>query len=242
MNLTIVLGEKNNNDQNRKIYSTEYNRWQEISRPNLFNNLFYTNSYLDKQRSSIPKIGNTIEKEILNKLIKVNNLKTYRSNSFDSKSIFCHSGGRYFRKCILDKLSNEYKEVKIRPGWEYPLICLLSSSFYYWFWIAISDCYHITSRDIDFLPVTESISYENKFKRLGEALLKDLWSHAVTRTRNRADGSQQQEVNFYVGKSKLILDEIDKVLGEHYGFTDEELDFIINFDIKYRLGAEAEGD
>jgi len=28
------------------------------------------------------------------------------------------------------------------------------------------------------------------------------------------------------------------VLGEHYGFTAEELDFIINYDIKYRLGAD----
>ena len=36
--------------------------------------------------------------------------------------------------------------------------------------------------------------------------------------------------------SKPIMDEIDDVLAQHYGFTDEELDFIINYDIKYRLG------
>jgi len=30
--------------------------------------------------------------------------------------------------------------------------------------------------------------------------------------------------------------EIDRVLADHYGFTDEELDFIINYDIKYRMG------
>ena len=35
-----------------------------------------------------------------------------------------------------------------------------------------------------------------------------------------------------------IIDEIDRVLAEHYGFTDEELDFILNYDIKYRLGAD----
>jgi len=28
----------------------------------------------------------------------------------------------------------------------------------------------------------------------------------------------------------------DKVLGKHYGFTEEELDFITNYDIKYRMG------
>ena len=33
------------------------------------------------------------------------------------------------------------------------------------------------------------------------------------------------------------------VLAKHYGFTEEELDFIINYDIKYRMGAsDAEDD
>ena len=31
---------------------------------------------------------------------------------------------------------------------------------------------------------------------------------------------------------------IDRVLAPHYGFTDEELDFIINYDIKYRMGLD----
>jgi hypothetical protein len=39
--------------------------------------------------------------------------------------------------------------------------------------------------------------------------------------------------------SKPILDEIDTVLAKHYGFTAEELDFILNYDIKYRLGRGA---
>ena len=41
---------------------------------------------------------------------------------------------------------------------------------------------------------------------------------------------------------KTIIDEIDRVLGLHYGFTDEELDYIINYDVKYRLGQEDNAD
>jgi len=37
---------------------------------------------------------------------------------------------------------------------------------------------------------------------------------------------------------RRLIDEIDRVLARHYGFTDEELDFIINYDIKYRMGSE----
>ena len=43
---------------------------------------------------------------------------------------------------------------------------------------------------------------------------------------------------FFPQKSKPILDKIDCILAQHYGFTQEELDFIINYDIKYRMGKE----
>jgi len=35
---------------------------------------------------------------------------------------------------------------------------------------------------------------------------------------------------------KPMINEIDCVLARHYGPTDEDLDFIINYDIKYRMG------
>ena len=44
--------------------------------------------------------------------------------------------------------------------------------------------------------------------------------------------------DFCMKDSKPIINEIDRVLVNHYGFTDEELDFIINYDIKYRMGRE----
>ena len=35
-----------------------------------------------------------------------------------------------------------------------------------------------------------------------------------------------------------IFDQLDRLIVDHYNFTDEELDFIINYDIKYRMGLE----
>ena len=43
-----------------------------------------------------------------------------------------------------------------------------------------------------------------------------------------------------VSKAKPCIDPIDRILAAHCGFNDEELDFIINCDIKYRLGADAD--
>jgi hypothetical protein len=42
----------------------------------------------------------------------------------------------------------------------------------------------------------------------------------------------------YPSKSKPILDEIDRELARHYGFTAAELDFILN--CKYRPGRDSE--
>ena len=42
-------------------------------------------------------------------------------------------------------------------------------------------------------------------------------------------------------KSKPVIDKIDRVLARYYGFADEELDFIINYDIKCRMGGGGRG-
>ena len=54
-------------------------------------------------------------------------------------------------------------------------------------------------------------------------------------TRYRTTGKVVYD-EFAQKPSKPIVDEIDRVLAGHYGFTDEELDFLINYDIKYRMG------
>ena len=51
-------------------------------------------------------------------------------------------------------------------------------------------------------------------------------------------GIRKVEIFSRYGESKPYIDEIDKVLARHYNLTEEELDFIINYDIKYRKKGE----
>ncbi len=46
----------------------------------------------------------------------------------------------------------------------------------------------------------------------------------------------------YPKLSKAIIDLIDSHLAKYYNFTHAELDFIINYDIKYRMGKELESE
>ena len=39
-----------------------------------------------------------------------------------------------------------------------------------------------------------------------------------------------------------LVDKIDEVLGRHFHMTPDESDFVVNFDIKYRVGADSEDD
>lgn len=56
--------------------------------------------------------------------------------------------------------------------------------------------------------------------------------------RHQRQTGRTETQSFKVSKSKPIIDEIDNILARHYGFSEEELDFIINYDIKYRMGKE----
>ena len=88
----------------------------------------------------------------------------------------------------------------------------------------------ITKQDIN--------SFGEDFESLSEKLMFDYKSYSIRYKRVSKDTGKNEFDSFYPAKSKSIIDEIDKVLAEHYGFTQEELDFIINYDIKYRMGKE----
>ncbi len=242
MNLTILIGMKRRERATPQIWSTKYLRWHEEARPALFSSLSYVPSSLQNDLCSIAKVGMHTETDLLRKIASHPALSIHLLNRADSSAdvVYYHSGGRYFRKCFREQLSNEYKPLILQAGAGDVAICLLSSSFYYWFWLLMSDCYHVTKGDVLHLPLPKSLLKDESVNKLAKRLLTDLFKNAETRDRNRADGSQRKEVNFKVGLSKPIIDEIDRLLARHYDFTDEELDFIINYDIKYRMGRDGE--
>ena len=71
---------------------------------------------------------------------------------------------------------------------------------------------------------------------LAVQLMKDYKKHSGRKTADYKAKGKVEYDEYYPRKSKPIIDQIDRVLAKHYGFTDEELDFIINYDIKYRMG------
>jgi len=116
---------------------------------------------------------------------------------------------------------------------------VLNSSLFYLYFITYGDCFHLSDTLVSSFPVGCSVASAPKLSKLGRELMDDLREHSTRETIRTFDGNEITYEEFYGWQSKPIIDRIDQVLAKHYGFTDEELDFIVNYDIKYRMGRDA---
>ena len=73
---------------------------------------------------------------------------------------------------------------------------------------------------------------------IADILESDLEKNKVHQAINSKTRGQVITSYYQKKQSKSIIDTIDCVLAKIFRFTEEELDFIINYDIKYRMGDE----
>jgi len=122
-------------------------------------------------------------------------------------------------------------------------LCCLNSTLFYWFITVFSDCRHVNKREVDsFLVRLDRLSdgpVGGTLQSLGAELMQDLKAKSESR-RMRFSHDTLTVQCIFPARSKGIIDQIDAALAEHYGFSPEELDFLVNYDIKYRTGTEAE--
>ncbi len=233
----------NSKIQKANIHTTSVIRWYTEAREILFNNLKYHLTPQFKQR--IFKVGNNIENSILEKyrdhkeigmhLLPIsqanNNFVAYRT-----------AGGGYWWTFLNSKFQTESLSNKIayfaNPYDARVFMATLNSSLFWWYYLTSYDLFNLK----DYMIFSFQFNYpENKpLERdliyLAERLQTELLGNAIQyRIESKTRGSSYT-FTYQNSHSKSTLDQIDRVLANHYGFTDEELDFIINYDIKYRMG------
>jgi len=119
---------------------------------------------------------------------------------------------------------------------------ILNSSLFYVYFIAYGDCFHLSDTVVSGFPISASLLADQRLVELGESLQTSLLANPEQTTIRTPDGSEIAYAEFFAAKSKPLIDEIDGILAEYYGFTQEERDFIINYDIKYRMGQDEAND
>lgn len=248
--LSIVLFQKSS-IKPKHIYASKYNKWQTIARPSLFPQLAYTEVTKFATGNSIPKLASNVEKEILDKVLaQKRNLAIYERRNSPHTIFYTRKLSNFVQ--ILDFIPAIYDETGTkrdpselkRVNFDSAVardafLAVLNSSLFYWFLTIFSDCRNLNKREVYAIPFNvESAAPQvlTKLSALIKILMKDYSQNSQMLEMNYKSMGKLTIQCIYPKFSKQIIDEIDEALAEHYRFTDEELDFIVNYDIKYRMG------
>ena len=224
-----------------KKYVSRYLKYYANERSILFCKIKYVECY---DCLSAPKLDGEIGKSIMQKLYSNN--KYLASEFAGNSSIYYHAAPIYWCKALLNidaliknglNIADSYKNRPISNQYKDFSFILLNSSLFFYNWIVQSDCYNLTRKYIAEMPVP-NIGNDDVYSKYAQKLNNDLNKNIKVAEYKYANRGYVKFAQFFPKKSKPIIDEIDKVLAKHYGFTEEELDFIINYDIKYRMGDE----
>jgi hypothetical protein len=238
-----------------EIFTTKYKRWFWNEREIIFSNIYYINSTNYLEADHFKKLNFRIELTLLKKIKNMNG-KVYQFVNSSGKNIlfYKNAGNAYYRMCYtFEPITKENGTLKksstlntIQTTLSPKIFqAIISSNLFNYFWFISSDCYHLTKTDIYEFPIydlNKSDDYNKLLVKLSTDLEADYKKHSIIKTTFYKTKGQIDYQEFYPRFSKPIIDEIDTVLAEHYGFTEEELDFIINYDIKYRMGKQNDED
>lgn len=233
----------------KEIHSSIVYRWNVNTRDNLFPNVSYTQCDQTKQDNSL-KIGFEIEKSILKKYFAHKPISGLVSKSaVSSNAIHYRTAGGGYWVTILNtpfattSLSNKSTSFLIENNSKV-ISAILNSNLFWWYYTINFDQFNFK----DYMIFGFRFNYPKdndlikKLIKLSDKLEKELLENSTTYIINSKTRGSNETITYNKYLSKSTMDEIDRVLGDHYGFTDEELDFIINYDIKYRMGKELDND
>lgn len=240
--VTIILHSKNSD---KAYFTTSYLKWNAIDRKYLFDSIEYIdieNEYFIMNR--IPKIGTKIEKNILGKLVAKENLGKILINGVNRNRVFYRtSGGRYFNVITtFETYSSKEDFICIEESISNDVVCaILNSNLFYWYYVVYSNCRDFYEEEIENFRI--SIDDMNKSTKqtlieLNRELMDDAINNSKEQLIKYSRGTKRVRV-FYLRESKKIIDRIDHALAKHYDFNAEELNFIIHYDEKYRLGKDS---
>jgi len=245
--LTILIGYHGSSDG--AWHTSKYHQWFSDERPDLFSRLMLVSMppRLSKQ-SPWPKIGSLVEARILEKLRRFEASPAQLLLTDASKWVmyFHRTPGYWIR--MLDFLPFFESPAGDRSVHHIRELCatseaarsevagLGSSSLYFWWFFAIGNCRNLTKGDLLGFPAPRlDADGSAEIVRLFHALMKSYKDNSSVKTRAKAS---YQEFDWVAAKP--AVDAMDEFFANVFELTDEELDFVINYDIKIRVGDVAE--
>jgi hypothetical protein len=228
-----------------KILCTKlYRKSKDISISDILNNLEFIDVKEFKLKGRYPKISYQIEKDILQKIFNKNNTPIVDLIRPQGKPIYYRSsGGRYF-KVVTNYSTGSTAEKTLYFDKDVADVigAILSSNLFFWFYQIYSDNHNLKLYEISTfcIPYEELLKSPEITKKIEEAYneyLSDIEKNAVVKKSTQYKKIKEFK-EYRIKKSKHLIDKIDDIICPLYGMTRNEIDFIKNYEIKFRLSEE----
>jgi Eco57I restriction-modification methylase len=232
--LTKVTGEE-------QRFSTSLLKWTQAQRPQMFESLLYHRVTAPRDPLNLhyyPKFGHTCENDILQKLLSHQTVKRYVSRHPNLNTMFYRSAGGLYWKIFVNfpwpYHTTSNKHCSFHEEFDRDVfVALFNSSLFWWYYTVTFDTFNLK----DYMLFGFRFTYPEQPEIVQQLCmysqqLMDDFRHYAKHLKRGQTGSY----TIYARKSKSIIDAIDQVLAQHYHFSDDELDFILHYDCKYRMG------
>ena len=243
--LSILIGL---NSEINYINTTNLIKFYSEERVNLFKSLRYVsiNDFIKKNKL-IPKVQNDMDLSIYNKLYNLSNkISDCISETETNNKLYYSYGFRYWAKILISptffksekaEKSTGEKELSIKNNVDNYLIgSLLSSSLFYWYYVVTSDAHNFTKHIIYDFPI--KIFKSEKLEKAFKEYQISLEENSIRKIVNFKTTGLIEYQEYYVKKSKNLIDKLDEIIGLEIGLTKSEIDYVKNYDIKFRLGEQ----
>ena len=232
--------------------TTRYHKWYREESSTLLDLVQYEQVSISLPDAVIPKFRSGTELGIYDKVLSqpktlgsmltsepTENRIYYKITGVGHWFTFTTSPPRFWRDGIEGSSTREnsvcFPSALVRDT----AFCCLWSTLHYWLYQARTNCRDFNPSDLEALPIPNSVTGGvTNFSQLAQQITNRLEETSDVASASYNVGGNVRYQRFTPKLAKPIIDEIDTVLARYYGFTEEELDFIINYDIKYRMGRE----
>lgn len=231
--LCIFLGKAGNAP--RTVMTANYRYWYKEERDTLFSTTeIVKNTFI--QDGFIPKLGTPTDVSIYQ---KVTRFETPILSLLEKEGppLYLNMRATFWIKAFLQEHTGaEYKQFQCSTPSDAALcMCLLNSSLFWWYWICVSDCWHITRKELRGFTVPD-ISDRTAICRLAEQLETMLEETKVF------VGTKQTEYEYKHKNCAALIHQIDDLVNPLYGLTAEESAYIKQFAYRYRISGGVENE
>jgi hypothetical protein len=229
---------------------TRYHKWRRAERDTLLEQLSYVERPPQHIGGSVAKVGTSVERDMLERLFAhrpAGRLFTRRvgANRFFYKrrwsyyllfTDFCppiyHADGS-------EREPSEFKSVDVVGEIDArALLAAFASGTFHWFFTVFSDNRNVNRRELSAFPFPDLAPVDaGELVCLADELMVALRASSEIRTCTYASIGTIHNTYFRQAQTKPVLDRIDAVLARCYGFTEQELRFIVDFEREFRVPA-----